>query len=89
MSVTTNAGYMIKMTAQSDAVTGSFKVGYVRWVNGVRANEECLLKDTNGSELFHSVADGPNYTDLMPIFRWVNGLTLTTLDSGTLYIYLR
>lgn len=88
MAVTQN-GYVVKMTAVDDEVEGRFHVSYIRWVNATAVNHSATLKDGEDRELFYSVSDGPNFIDIHPLCRWVNGLKCTGLSSGTLYIYLR
>jgi hypothetical protein len=88
MAVTDN-GYVVKMTAPGDYVTGGRHIGFIRWVNATTKDHGCLLKDGAGHEIFYSVADGPNFIDILPLFRIIDGLVLTTCDSGTLYAYIR
>ena len=88
MAVTDN-GYVIKMTAQSDTLDKNFYAGYIRWVGATNTGHTCVLKDGSGNELFYSEADGGRFIDIHPLCRWVEGLELTTLGSGTLYVYIR
>ena len=87
MAVTGAGNGIYKMTAGADAVTGRLNVSYIRWVGGTTAGHSCVLDDSNGNVIFEGEADGANYTDIMPVFRWINGITVDTLDSGTVYVY--
>ena len=62
-------------------------IDFVRWVGATTAGHQCLLKDAAGGIIFDSYATGSNYVEQAPIRKRYNGLTLTTLASGTLYIY--
>lgn len=88
MAVTDN-GYVVKMTAVDDEVTGRIHVTYIRWVNATAVNHSVTLEDGDSNELFHSVSDGPNFIDIHPLCRWVDGLKCTAISSGTLYVYKR
>ena len=79
---------ILKSTTALDAQTGMLHVGYIRWINGAAADDECEVTDTAGNVLFNSIADGANFIDLHPLFKWVNGVIISTLDSGTVFIYL-
>lgn len=84
---TTNNGYLVKCTAASDEVTGQFRVTTIRWVNGSTADHQCIVTDSDDNVVFDSVADGPNFIDIHPIFRQMNGIKISTLDSGNVFVY--
>lgn len=88
MAVTGFNVNVLKMTAAADAQTGMLHVGYIRWINGGAADDECEITNTAGDILFNSIADGANFIDLHPLFQWVNGVIVSTLSSGTVFIYL-
>ena len=59
----------------------------VRWVSkGATVGDQCILKDNNGEVLFESVAVYVNWQDSFDLNRLVV-ITVTTLSSGTLYLY--
>ena len=80
---------VIKMTAVDDAVEGKrLSISYIRWVNGGSANDILEVTDSQDQTLFYSVADGPNFIDLHPLFKKVDGVKIKTLSSGTVFVYL-
>ena len=89
MAVTNTAKGPIKMTAQGDAVTGSTYITWLRWVGATTAGHTLVVSDTAGDLIAASEADGPNFIDIIPIFSFRNGITATTMASGTLYIHGR
>ena len=88
MAVTDN-GYLIKMTEVDDEIEKTIFVTYIRWVNATAINHSVTLEDKSSNELFYSVSDGPNFLDIHPLCRSVNGLKLASISSGTLYVYVR
>lgn len=78
---------VVKFTSNG-TVTGLKQVAYVRWVGATAAGHTAELKDANGEEWWAGEADGPNFTDVHPIYRQINGLVVT-LSSGSVYAYLR
>lgn len=61
-----------------------------RWVAGATAGDQCIVTDTAGVVIWESVAAGSDYveSDMFPTARVYKGLTVTTLDSGRLYVSL-
>ena len=89
MAVTRAAG-VIKMTAGSDAVTGRVIIHSIRWVKPGTDGDDILLSDTAGNEIWAEAAiQYVGASMIFPAGFVANGLKLTTLDSGTLYIYLQ
>lgn len=87
MAITQNGTHCVKMTAQSDALTGMHHVSYIRWVGANTAGHVCAVSDTSGNVYFASEADGANFIDLQPIFQWRDGVKVLLMDSGTVYVY--
>lgn len=87
MAVTGDQGKVLKLTGQGDSVSFPLRVSYIRWVGGSTGNA-LSVTDENSTELFASVAEGSNFIDIHPLFQEVRGLTLSTLDGGSVYIYL-
>lgn len=64
-------------------------IDFVRWVStGAAAADRCLLKDSAGTTIFDTYATGANYVEQAPIRKRFAGVTLTTLTTGVLYVYL-
>lgn len=61
-----------------------------RWVAGATAGDQCIVTDAAGNVIWESVAAGADYveSDMFPAARMYKGLTVTTLDSGRLYVSL-
>lgn len=89
MAITQSTFNIIKMGAGSDALTGLRNVNFILWHSkGAVAGDDLLIKDAAGNELWADTADAANYKNFCPIKNTVNGITLTTMDSGTVYVYL-
>ena len=88
MAVTGFNVQVLKMTAALDAQVGRLHIGMIRWINGAAADDECEITDIAGNVLFNSIADGANFIDLHPLYKWVDGVILSKRDSGTVFIYL-
>ena len=59
----------------------------VRWVGGVTASDAAILKDSSGRVIYHATATGGNFLDAhFYSGLTVNGLTVDTLASGTIYV---
>lgn len=67
--------------------TNSLVIRYVRWVGATTAGHKLVLQ-SKGMTIFESVADGANFIDVHPLFDMYHGIDITTLDSGTLYVYM-
>jgi hypothetical protein len=78
----------LETSTEGDTHTGRVYVTYVRWINGTTAGHQLVLKDSHGATLWESVADGANFLDIHPLFRWVDGLDVDTMDSGKVMVWL-
>lgn len=82
-------------TASSSAIlTRRIEVLRVRWVAELAsAGDNAVIQDGDGHALWSSVAAGANYVESEghhPDYPLVcNGLIVPTLQSGTLYLYLK
>ena len=80
---------VLTMSANGDAYPFVSILVSCRWVGAGAAGDQCLLTDTSGETLFFSEANGANYTDGWAFDRkWVSGLVVATMDSGTLQVYM-
>lgn len=89
MAVTGFNVNILKMTAAADAQTGRLHIDYIKWVGATTASHTLSVTNTAGAIIFESEADGANFIDLHPMDKWVNGVIVATMDSGTLYVFLR
>lgn len=66
-----------------------FRIKVVRWVaETAAAGNNVVLTDVLGNKVWESTASGANFTDSTNLgdeFR--NGLVVTAMDAGTLYLY--
>lgn len=89
MAISNQGGRVIKLTAQGDSFTDTVKISYLRWVGATTAGHTLDVQDGKGNTVFPSEADGANFLDICPIFDTIRGVDVATMQSGTLYIYVR
>jgi len=77
-----------RSVTEGDVLSGITQVSTIEWVGATTAGHQCVLTDENGDNVWESVADGQYFKDVHAHFDWVRDLTVTTLDSGTLYVYI-
>ena len=89
MAVTGTGTGVLRFTASGDAVTDIHVLGSCRWVGGTTAGDRCSFTDTAGNVIFEAEADGANFTDGW-VFesKWASGITVASMDSGVLNIYM-
>lgn len=84
-------------TASGTAVTSEILlITKIRWVGGTTASHQAVIQDANGNPFWESIANGADYVECDDFSthgqrsssRYLNGLKVPTLGSGTLYIYL-
>jgi hypothetical protein len=69
-------------------VQGRFKVHGIRWVGPTTAGHIALISDTAGRAIWHATASANGVSTESRLRFWLkDGLVITTLSSGTLYIY--
>ena len=66
----------------------TFFVKYFRWVRATTVGHLCSVKNVSGDIIYESEADGAKFIDVQPFYKFTHGLRISTLDSGTLYMYL-
>jgi hypothetical protein len=88
MSVKANGIQVFTSSDASAVVKGVDKV-MLRWVGkGVTAGDQVVISDSLGNKVWETVAISTNVIDSFVLnLRRGLDLTLTTLTSGTLYIY--
>jgi hypothetical protein len=70
------------------SVTGIKFIKHFRWVSATGSGHKCVVKAASGDSAFESEADGEKFIDVHPLYKFMNGITIDTLDSGVLYVYL-
>ena len=62
----------------------------IRWVSKAAVmGDDVEIKDGAGHVIWTSIATGPNYVEADSMLRIVEGLVVSVLDSGKLYLELR
>jgi hypothetical protein len=76
------------ITSTGDIDTRDLWVREIRWV-GQTAGDTCDIQDFDGNSLWQAVASANNVGDIHDGSkrRWRTGFKVTTLSSGTLYVY--
>ena len=88
MAVTGKVGGVVKLDAAGDSTDERMFVKHIRWFNATTAGHQLLVKNfAQTEELFPSIADGQYFLDVMPLYRWVDGINVVTMGSGYLLVY--
>lgn len=66
--------------------TDRVKIKNIRWVGATAAGHVCEIQDGNGGSFFKSTAMAIYWDDEQLMETWFNGISVLTIDSGTLYI---
>ena len=80
--------YTLDTTGVIIAGTTELSIDFVRWVGGTTAGHQCILMDASSAIIWRSIAPAANYVEQAPIRKRYFGLTLDTLGSGTVDVYL-
>jgi len=79
-------------TANNNAVaTGYLKLAGMEWINPANAADDLEIHDGSGNNLiWATIAGSNNGGSLSPGFipGWIEGITVTKIDSGKLILYL-
>ena len=86
-NVMTQSPLVIDTVGATSAKTGAICIERIRWVGATTAAHAVTITDTAGSTIWASHAPTTNYTEESEINQWFNGLIVTVLGSGKLYIY--
>lgn len=83
------AGPGILAFTAAASVTGSFVIDHMEWDGSATADDDLEVNDSNGNEIWtvnNKIANDRAVKYLDDIF---DGITVATIDAGTLYVYLR
>jgi len=86
-SLTTTMGSSYRNTVAAGQQTNTLIVKRVYWTGGTAA-QSCVIQDGHGNTLITMVA-GTGIDNNIPCDFEISDFQVTTLASGTLYIYLR
>ena len=88
MAVTNNEWKVIEFTAEADALTGRMKIRYLRWEAIATAAHNLVVNTTAGANIATVAAETDDRVVEIPVNEMVNGIVVTTMDSGKLIAYL-
>ena len=88
MAVTGAEKQVALMTTAGDELSGKQLVRHMRWVGGTTSGHSLVVTDSGGTVIWESIADGANYIDVHPFYRFFSGVKIQTMQSGRLYVYL-
>lgn len=89
-------GGVIKFTAKDQVTTTPFLITAIAWVSDegsnldIAADDDLLIADGSSTEIIYSrraEAVGDNPILVIPDGISVNGISITTMDGGVVYIY--
>ena len=66
--------------------SGKVKIDRIAWKNATTLNHTVVIVDGAGKLIFEDFAAGAPYSTSQPIGRLYTGVTVSTLNSGKLYI---
>lgn len=75
---------------QAESVTGKKIVSHFRWYDVTAAGDDLVISDVNGKQLAACTAPVADYETIIPLVgvaRRVDGIVMTTLDSGKVQAY--
>lgn len=65
---------------------GKISIDRISWKNATTLNHTVLIVDGSGKTIFEDFASGATYNTSQPIGREYTGVTITTLQSGKIYL---
>lgn len=68
--------------------SGEVRIDRVAWKNASALNHTVLVQDSAGKTIFEDFASGATYNTSEPLGRTYTGVTVTTLNSGKLYLHV-
>lgn len=85
---------VIDTSGASAILTTPIRIRKIRWTGGTTAGHTAIVKDQNDNAFWESIASGSNYVEESDFSTIdsnsirINGLKVTALGSGKLYIYM-
>ena len=67
--------------------TNPLKIEHFEWIGYTDGTHKCELKDNLGNSIWAEDGDSDLRTLRSGKIGWIQGLALTTLDSGKVYVY--
>jgi len=79
---------VISMTSAADLLTGMIFVQEMRWLADT-SGDDLEVRDGEGTPIWKSVAEADNFIDAIHFGGTAfKDVTVHTIDSGTLYVYV-
>ena len=76
-------GGIVKFAATADELPGWLDVLFLYWyAKSASAGSDAAVTDSLDNEIWTTVADAANFTQIFPVKRKVYGLKIATLDTG-------
>ena len=88
MAPTNNKWKTLILPAAADAVTGLLKIRYIRWEQITTAGDDLILDTTAGVNIVTLTAENATDGIDIPIDETVDGIVVTTMDSGRVIVFL-
>lgn len=83
---------IVKVAADSSAINSQIKVFGLYWLNPATIGDTCVLQDNAGNVVISLRCEVANQSQLFtvpnPNGEFIPGYKLSTLSSGTAYIYI-
>ncbi len=78
----------IVLDAATQAVARKLKIGCLVWSGIAVAGDDLLINTSSGGSIVFEGKQAANVTVIIPKVGWVDGLYVTTIDSGKVMVYL-
>ena len=89
---------LLSGTTAASLTTDTVQVLKIRWVGAASAGDTVTLQDSNSNTVWTAKSGSTNYTEIDTLttnresddhaYRW-NGVKISQISSGTIYIYIR
>jgi len=71
-------------------LTSKIAIVAVEWASPVSQGDDMVLSDVNGNQIVAAVCEAAGQSQFRRFEpAWYDGLVLTTLDSGTVFVHFR
>lgn len=81
--------WVLDTAAATLLATYNMRIHHMEFVGYSTATHTCILKDVNGNVIWQAHGDVGLENIVSFDLGWVQGLALTTLDSGKVLVYLK
>ena len=78
----------IVLDGATQAVARKLKVSCLVWSGIATAGDDLLIHTVSGGSIIFKGTSAANVSLIIPVNGWIDGLYITTLDSGQVMVYL-